>query len=64
MMKNNDLASDMHKQEYTPPVIHVMLVEMENGIAAGSATTVPNNINKEVLDEWEEDPNDSRNIIL
>ncbi|OPC71040.1 hypothetical protein BAZ12_11685 [Elizabethkingia miricola] len=63
-MKNNDLAADMHKLEYTPPVIDVMSVEMESGIAAGSATTVPNNINKEVLDEWEDDSNDSRNIIL
>ncbi|MCL1653198.1 hypothetical protein M2T28_11270 [Elizabethkingia miricola] len=54
----------MHKLEYTPPVIDVMSVEMESGIAAGSATTVPNNINKEVLDEWEDDSNDSRNIIL
>lgn len=63
-MKKNEVIINQPKLPYVPPVIEVTLIEMESGIATGSATTVPSNINKEVMDEWEEDPNDGRNIIL
>lgn len=41
------------KKEYLPPKIEVSFVEMENGIAANSATVIPPNTNNEVSETWE-----------
>ncbi len=39
--------------DYLPPKIEVEFLEIEQGIAAGSAYTVPPNMNGQVKDEWE-----------
>ena len=41
------------KREYVPPHIEVSFVEMEQGIAAGSAMTRPGNGNDQITEEWE-----------
>lgn len=35
------MKKNMEKKEYIPPTIEVVLLEMEQGIAAGSAQAVP-----------------------
>ncbi|WP_236709580.1 MULTISPECIES: hypothetical protein [Elizabethkingia] len=49
----NELKVTPLKREYLPPMIEVEFLEIEQGIAAGSAYTVPPNINGQVKDEWE-----------
>ncbi|MCL1672655.1 hypothetical protein [Elizabethkingia ursingii] len=49
----NELKVTPLKREYLPPRIEVEFLEIEQGIAAGSAYTVPPNINGQVKDEWE-----------
>lgn len=49
------MDQDIEKKDYIPPFIEVTIVEMEQGIAAGSATVVTTN-NNEIKDEWETDP--------
>ncbi|AQX84317.1 hypothetical protein OZ664_14895 [Elizabethkingia sp. HX WHF] len=50
-MKNN--KQDEEKNVYVPPKIEVAFVEMEQGIASGSAKIVPTNIYSEIKEEWE-----------
>ncbi|AQX10026.1 hypothetical protein BAS09_00625 [Elizabethkingia ursingii] len=53
MITMNELKVTPLKREYLPPRIEVEFLEIEQGIAAGSAYTVPPNINGQVKDEWE-----------
>ncbi|HFK5553130.1 TPA: hypothetical protein ACGZ9Q_001179 [Elizabethkingia anophelis] len=53
MIKQNELKESFLKMDYLPPRIEVELLEIEQGIAAGSAYTIPPNINGKVQDEWE-----------
>ncbi|OPB94521.1 hypothetical protein [Elizabethkingia ursingii] len=42
------------RKEYSPPTLHVVFVEMESTIAAGSATVRPGGVNQEAPKvEWE-----------
>jgi|GEM_PF-240353 len=41
------------KRPYVAPAISIMLIELEQGIAAGSAKTVPNPETTEISLEWE-----------
>lgn len=50
------------KQKYIQPTIHVIMVETEAGIAAGSATVISPDSNKQIYDEWETVPNEDRVI--
>ncbi|MCT4216558.1 hypothetical protein J2O08_13510 [Elizabethkingia anophelis] len=51
--KTNQEKKDS-KKEYVPPVIDVNLIEMEYGIAAGSASTNPSNDQGEIKSEWDQ----------
>ncbi|MCT3649000.1 hypothetical protein HZQ44_13515 [Elizabethkingia anophelis] len=53
MITKNELKRSFHKMDYLPPRIEVEFLEIEQGIAAGSAYTVPPNMNGQVKDEWE-----------
>ncbi|AQX02543.1 hypothetical protein [Elizabethkingia anophelis] len=53
MIKQNELKESFLKMDYLPPRIEVEFLEIEQGIAAGSAYTIPPNINGKVQDEWE-----------
>ncbi len=50
------------KQEYSAPALDVLWLEMEQGIAAGSAKVVPPNNGGQVQEEWTQDPDDNRTI--
>ncbi|OPC04876.1 hypothetical protein BAS09_04100 [Elizabethkingia ursingii] len=43
------------KKEYLPPSIEVDVIELEQGIAAGSAVVVPTTVNGDVSQEWDTD---------
>ena len=50
------------KSEYVSPDIRVFVVEMEQGIAAGSARVVPPNNGGVVQEEWIQGDDDNRTI--
>ncbi|MCL1664294.1 hypothetical protein M2T78_08530 [Elizabethkingia ursingii] len=56
MMKNDQ------KQEYSAPVVEVLFLEMEQGVAAGSAKVVPPNSGGAVQEEWMRGDDDNRTI--
>ncbi|HFK5586392.1 TPA: hypothetical protein ACGZ92_002605 [Elizabethkingia anophelis] len=43
------------KKDYLPPQLEITIVEMENGIAAGSAMAVPLDINNKAYEQWSSD---------
>lgn len=49
-------------KKYSPPKVEISFIEMEQGIAAGSASIVPPNSNKQVTDEWVVDPDNNTPI--
>ncbi|WP_407488560.1 hypothetical protein [Elizabethkingia anophelis] len=55
MMKETENITE--KQSYIPPSVEVTVVEMETGIAAGSASLVPGGANPNTPDVkgWEEE---------
>ncbi|MDR2230111.1 MAG: hypothetical protein LBE39_11650 [Flavobacteriaceae bacterium] len=54
--------NDLKKQEYVTPRVSSFLMEMEQGIAAGSARVLPPNSGGQVQEEWTTDPDDNRTI--
>lgn len=50
------------KQEYSAPALDVLWLEMEQGIAAGSAKVIPPNSGGQVQEEWTQGPDDDRTI--
>ena len=56
MMKNDQ------KQEYSAPVVEVLFLEMEQGVATGSAKVVPPNSGGAVQEEWMQGDDDNRTI--
>jgi len=54
--------NDLKKQEYITPRVSLLLMEMEQGIAAGSARVLPQNSGGQVQEEWTTDPDDNRTI--
>ncbi|MCL1654390.1 Uncharacterised protein [Elizabethkingia miricola] len=54
--------NDFEKQEYVTPKVGSFLIEMEQGIAAGSARVLPPNSGGQVQEEWTQDPDDNRTI--
>ncbi len=54
--------NDFEKQEYVTPKVGSFLIEMEQGIAAGSARVLPPNSGGQVQEEWGQDPDDNRTI--
>lgn len=56
-MKNTIQNNKASKQEYIPPVLEVIFIEMEQGIAAGSASLDPGNIgtpNTPQVEDWQD----------
>ncbi|OPC53214.1 hypothetical protein DSC47_02200 [Elizabethkingia miricola] len=56
------MKEKIQKSEYVSPDIKVFFVEMEQGIAAGSAKVVPPNNSGVVQDEWIQGDDDNRTI--
>lgn len=60
MMKKNKIEKEeiqrTTKREYIPPVIEVTLIEMEEGIASGSAKVAPNSTGglvNDITTQWD-----------
>lgn len=53
---------EIEKKMYESPMIKISLVELEAGIAAGSAVIQPQDLNNQMQEEWEIDPDDNRTI--
>lgn len=60
-MKNSN-DQPKNKRPYESPEIQLVCVELEHSIAAGSAAINPHDMNNQVLEEWEVDPDDNRTI--
>ncbi|MCL1665740.1 hypothetical protein M2T82_08805 [Elizabethkingia ursingii] len=54
--------NDLKKLEYITPRVSSFLMEMEQGIATGSARVLPPNSGGQVQEEWTTDPDDNRTI--
>ncbi len=52
----NSTETGQEKRAYIAPTLEVTIIEMEQGIAAGSATVKPGNLSGTVSHEWETDP--------
>ncbi|ATL42393.1 hypothetical protein OZ664_03340 [Elizabethkingia sp. HX WHF] len=52
-MQTTKEEKNILKRPYLAPAIEVILIEMEQGIAAGSATLTPNPLNPEITD-WKD----------
>ncbi|WP_164504612.1 hypothetical protein [Elizabethkingia anophelis] len=50
------------KKEYIPPKIEFQYVEMEEGIATGSAKVIAPDENGVIIDEWEKGSNTDRSF--
>lgn len=50
----------MFKKNYTSPKIETILIQLEEGVAAGSATVFSTDTNNEVMQEWQKDDTDYR----
>ena len=55
-------STAQHKSDYESPLFTVMILQMEQGIAVGSATVVPPNASGEVREEWEVGPDRTGDI--
>ncbi|AQX48491.1 hypothetical protein ATB99_09070 [Elizabethkingia meningoseptica] len=62
MNNNFRMMNNLHKEEYVSPELDVALMEMEQGIAAGSARVNPANGQNEVKEEWTVGDDDNRTI--
>ncbi|MFD2742327.1 MULTISPECIES: hypothetical protein [Sphingobacterium] len=51
------------KRPYQALSITVNYLEIEHSIAAGSATVSPITTDQRVMEEWDEDPTDTRTIV-
>lgn len=60
LLKNN--TEIPLKLVYTTPKISLLILELEEGLAAGSATVRSQDAQQNVLDEWDVQPDDTRNI--
>jgi len=54
LIKRNNIKKILTKRKaYQRPMIQLFHIELECGIAAGSATVLPQNNKNEIFDEWE-----------
>ncbi|WP_407481827.1 hypothetical protein [Elizabethkingia meningoseptica] len=52
--------NETQKKEYTAPQMEVTLINMEEGVAAGSARVVPTDLNDKVYEQWDTNTEDTR----
>ncbi|AJW65093.1 hypothetical protein VO54_03667 [Elizabethkingia miricola] len=61
MMKEKNTTLEMkEKKKYVSPLIEVEIIEMEYGIAGGSAIIKPGDVN--VSEEWDTDPEEGTTV--
>lgn len=62
MKEEEESTTPVYKAKYIPPLLHVIEIEMECGIAAGSAQTVSPDLGGKVKEEWETGLDDDRPV--
>jgi hypothetical protein len=62
MIKKKSLEKQDCRKNYVPPTLSLSLIEMENGIAAGSAKVIPPDSGGKVQEEWQNGTDDNRTI--
>ncbi len=62
MMKEKESYKTDCRKNYVPPTLSLSLIEMENGIAAGSAKVIPPDNGGKVQEEWQNGTDDNRTI--
>ncbi|WP_337085727.1 hypothetical protein [Elizabethkingia anophelis] len=60
MRKQDEDTLKIRKKNYIPPLLNIVTIEMEEGIAAGSGTTLPSSSNGQIREEWETAPDEDR----
>ncbi|HFK5526081.1 TPA: hypothetical protein ACGZ99_000108 [Elizabethkingia anophelis] len=60
MRKQDEETLKINKKNYIPPLLNIVTIEMEEGIASGSATTLPSSSNGQIREEWETAPDEDR----
>ncbi|WP_407480803.1 hypothetical protein [Elizabethkingia meningoseptica] len=56
------MMNNFQKEEYRSPMIEISLIEMEQGVAAGSARVLPADLGNNIQEMWLEDSSDDRTI--
>ncbi|MCT4216652.1 hypothetical protein HZP46_14410 [Elizabethkingia anophelis] len=56
------MMSNFQKEEYVSPEVETSLVEVEEGIATGSARVLPPDFGGNVQEQWDSDSDDSRTV--
>ncbi|WP_222931650.1 hypothetical protein, partial [Elizabethkingia miricola] len=56
------MMSNFQKEEYVSPEFETSLVEVEEGIATGSARVLPPDSGGNVQEQWDPDTDDGRTI--
>ncbi|AIL45656.1 hypothetical protein HZP39_02910 [Elizabethkingia anophelis] len=62
MMKEKESVKTDCRETYTSPTLSFSFIEMENGIAAGSAKVIPSDNGGKVQEEWQSGTDDNRTI--
>ncbi|PUB34426.1 hypothetical protein C8J95_10290 [Elizabethkingia sp. YR214] len=62
MMKEKESDKTDCRENYASPTLSFSFIEMENGIAAGSAKVIPPDASGKVQEEWENGTDDNRTI--
>lgn len=62
MMKEKESDKTDYRETYTSPTLTISFIEMENGIAAGSAKVIPPDNGRKVQEEWQNGTDDNRTI--
>ncbi|MDE5430985.1 hypothetical protein KRE40_02080 [Elizabethkingia meningoseptica] len=50
------------KKDYTAPNLELVLVKMEESVAAGSANIIPTDLNQQAYEQWETNPEETRPV--
>lgn len=61
-MKEKESGKTDYRENYIPPTLSLSFIEMENGIAAGSAKVIPPDSGGKVQEEWDNGTDDNRTI--
>ncbi|HAY3541094.1 hypothetical protein [Elizabethkingia anophelis] len=48
------IKTQERKKVYSPPTIDIILVEMEQGIAAQSSSIISTDVDNEIYEEWKD----------
>lgn len=62
MKEKEKSATQVYKANYIPPLLHVIEIEMECGIAAASATILPVNVSNQVQEDWTDGTDETNDV--